>query len=443
MTAQPPFLAEPIRARLSPELRLLTADPQIWQLHRIAGGRDEDALATAGLALLAAKAVKTRLPMESAVRAVDEEGDIELWAYAILVGDAVELTVTGWRDLATSREAFVKPLTVDSVSRSSDILIIDGQLRLVTLPDALAFSTVGAHIGSVLVLTASEDGAVPVLDALTERRPIKQLSVSVVGRAGNYLLTLIPSSSADGQFSGFTGHLTQVVQKNDSGDRANDLPMGRQLASVIKQPLSRIVANAETIGGRMHGDLRENYAEYAQDIANAARHLSELVSDMEDLEAIDRAGFTVARDRLELGDLARRVKGLLSLKASDHGIVLHAPDAAETVEAIGEFRRVLQILLNLVGNAIRYAPAGSSVTIQIGRQGADATISVSDQGDGIAPADRERVFEKFERLGRSGDGGSGLGLYISRRLARAMGGELGIGEAPSGGATFTLTLPAR
>ena len=72
-----------------------------------------------------------------------------------------------------------------------------------------------------------------------------------------------------------------------------------------------------------------------------------------------------------------------------------------------------------------------------------AQISVSDQGAGIAAEDQERIFEKFERLGRSGDGGSGLGLFISRRLARAMGGSLTVESAADEGSTFTLSLPER
>ena len=79
------------------------------------------------------------------------------------------------------------------------------------------------------------------------------------------------------------------------------------------------------------------------------------------------------------------------------------------------------------------------VTVSINPQ--SSSLSVSDQGQGIKAEDRQRVFEKFERLGRSGDGGSGLGLYISRRLARAMHGELVVGESPEGGAMFTLSLP--
>jgi signal transduction histidine kinase len=103
----------------------------------------------------------------------------------------------------------------------------------------------------------------------------------------------------------------------------------------------------------------------------------------------------------------------------------------------------LQVLLNLVGNAIRYAPDGSTVTIEIEKRGSSISLTVADEGHGIPVEDRERIFEKFERLGRTGDGGSGLGLYISRRLTRAMGGDLTVADAPSGGALFRLTLPAR
>mgnify|MGYP000955715150 CR=1 FL=1 len=110
--------------------------------------------------------------------------------------------------------------------------------------------------------------------------------------------------------------------------------------------------------------------------------------------------------------------------------------------AMAEFRRVLQILLNLVGNAIRYAPEATRISIALSRVGGEARITVADEGPGLSPEQAARVFDKFERLGRSGDGGSGLGLYISRRLARAMGGELSVESAPAEGARFTLAVPA-
>jgi signal transduction histidine kinase len=118
-----------------------------------------------------------------------------------------------------------------------------------------------------------------------------------------------------------------------------------------------------------------------------------------------------------------------------------APRAGETLPAIAEFRRVLQVLLNLVGNAIRYSPANSQVWIRLALEGEMAQVIVADQGPGLAEDQQSRVFEKFERLGRSGDGGSGLGLYISRRLARAMGGDLTVESAPGHGARFILSVP--
>jgi signal transduction histidine kinase len=115
----------------------------------------------------------------------------------------------------------------------------------------------------------------------------------------------------------------------------------------------------------------------------------------------------------------------------------------EAALATGEFRRVLQILLNLVGNAIRYGPEDSMVWIRVDTDDLWATVTVADQGPGISDEDQARLFGKFERLGRNDAGGSGLGLYISRRLARAMHGDIVIDSAPGQGARFTLRLPKR
>jgi signal transduction histidine kinase len=112
------------------------------------------------------------------------------------------------------------------------------------------------------------------------------------------------------------------------------------------------------------------------------------------------------------------------------------------VPALGDFRRVLQILVNLVGNAVRYSPAGSHVEVSVTRTDTHAIVIVADQGKGVAVEDQTRIFDKFERVDPSEAGGNGLGLYIARRLARAMQGDLTIKSAPGEGARFVLTLPA-
>ncbi len=228
----------------------------------------------------------------------------------------------------------------------------------------------------------------------------------------------------------------------ESEAQANRRLIGRDVAPALRLPIARIIANAETIRTRLAGPLAAEYADYAADIAAAGQHLLALLDDLADLEVVEAEEFKTAPDRIDLADVARRAAGILGVRARENGIVVDPPRAGETLPAVAEFRRVLQVLLNLLGNAIRYSPANSQVWIRIEAEGGRARVIVADQGPGLAAEQQARVFEKFERLGRSGDGGSGLGLYISRRLARAMGGELSVESAPGQGARFILDLPA-
>jgi Histidine kinase-, DNA gyrase B-, and HSP90-like ATPase/His Kinase A (phospho-acceptor) domain len=440
MNRNAPFLAVPVRALVSGDGKLLEADPPLWRLHVLAGGESDGRLAIPGLVALATVTARTKIAVQRAIRVSDEEHDVELWVESRTAGNDVELLVTGWRDLAFTRRDDFREQGLDAAQGRKDSVLIDSDGRIISLPVTLANSVTGQSATAIFEPMSDDNFAA----SLASRETLVNVTVKLSGLDGLFILNLAPQHTDDGGFLGHAGTLRAAfAEPVASESEMTPMPMGRQFASVLKQPLSRIVANAETIGSRLRGPLRDNYAEYALDIANAARHLTELVSDMEDLEAIDRPGFVVARDRIELGDIARRVAGLLALKASDHGMVIKLPHVNERVEAIGEFRRVLQIMLNLVGNAIRYAPDGSMVSIQIETRGDAAAVHVTDQGSGVPAQDRDRIFDKFERLGRSGDGGSGLGLYISRKLARAMDGELTVSDAPEGGALFTLSLPPR
>jgi anti-sigma regulatory factor (Ser/Thr protein kinase) len=219
--------------------------------------------------------------------------------------------------------------------------------------------------------------------------------------------------------------------------------VGQELAPVLRQPIARIIANAETIRTRLAGPLSEEYSGYAADIAAAGQHLLALLDDLSDLEVVEAEDFSTAPDRIDLADVARRAAGILGVRAREQDIAIDAPKLGETLPAIAEFRRALQILLNLLGNAIRYSPPGSQVWLRLEGEGARARVIVADQGPGLSDDQQARIFEKFERLGRSGeDGGSGLGLYISQRLARSMGGDLTVESAPGQGARFVLDLPA-
>lgn len=280
--------------------------------------------------------------------------------------------------------------------------------------------------------------------------------VQVPGSRRTWRTILRPVEAGEGRISGFELRLTadEPLPRPEALNSLFGRPepdaqpslrpgiVGRDVAPVLRQPIARIVANAETIRSRLAGPLADDYANYAADIAAAGKHLLGLLDDLADMEVVEAKNFSTAGDRIDLAEVARQAAGILTVRAREKGIVIDAPKAGERLPAIAEFRRVLQILLNLIGNAIRYGPAESQIWIRLEDAGARARIVVADQGPGMASEDLGRVFEKFERLGRSGDGGSGLGLYISRRLARAMGGDLNVESAPGQGARFTLDLPA-
>jgi signal transduction histidine kinase len=236
---------------------------------------------------------------------------------------------------------------------------------------------------------------------------------------------------------------------DEAGDGSDDTSrlFGTTLAPALRQPLARIIANAETIRTRLAGPLHPDYCDYAATIASAGLHLSAMLDDLADLEVVESPDFGTICEDVDLVDAAHKAIGILGVRARDKQISVAVHAAPGEVIAAGEFRRVLQIVINLLGNAIAYSPAGSAVTITAA-EGQDKTVSLSvqDEGPGITADQAERIFDKFERLGRDSnagiDNGSGLGLYTSSRLAEAMGGQLGVSSEAGKGACFTLTLPA-
>ena len=279
--------------------------------------------------------------------------------------------------------------------------------------------------------------------------------VSVDGSMRVWRVSLVPQALHGAEPTGFELCLNSdtLVEVARHGVVAEDAPpasgapvcetldLGREVAPVLRQPISRIIANAETIRLRLAGPLAEEYSRYAADIATAGQHMLELVDDLADLEVVESEDFSTAEDHIDLADAVRRVAGILSIRARERGIVLEVPGEGEHLPAVAEFRRVLQVLLNLIGNAIRYTSENSTVRISLEQAGPWARVVVADSGKGLNPDEQARVFDKFERLGRSGDGGTGLGLYISRRLARAMGGDLTVDSLPGEGARFVLEVP--
>ncbi len=210
------------------------------------------------------------------------------------------------------------------------------------------------------------------------------------------------------------------------------------LASVshdLRTPLTAIKAIAQEAAAK--GDAR------AADIEAQVDRLSRMVADLLDLSRLRAGAFPI---RPELNTAEDLLGALTSQTAAVAAGRLRTAVDLSRPALVGKFDFVqsLRILANLVENALRYAPGASPVEIETTRRGAQLVFAVADRGPGIAPAERERVFEPFYRPeGSPPDSGrAGLGLAIARHLAELQGGTLTYEVRPGGGSIFRLALPA-
>ncbi len=388
--------------------------------------------------------------MSRGVVVAEGGGTLDLWVRAQPVAGAVRLAVTGWR----AAQAAAAPSADDfGIPERSLQWETDASLRITHVggrgfgvePAAL----LGKPLTMLFTLDEAADGALPILDAIARRRAFDEQPARI--RASGRAVTLSAGlrRGTDIGFAGFSGiaRLADDAAGNDDEPAAAPgpapLPQGftTGLDKVLRAPLSRIIANADSINAAAEGPVQQDYADYAADIANAGRHLLGLVDDLVDLQAVEQPDLALTVEPIDLADVARRAAGLLSVRASNADVVIARPTVDLAIPAQGDFRRALQIMVNLIGNAVRYSPPGSVVSVTAIADGAKVCAVVADQGKGIAAEDQERIFAKFERVDSSEPGGSGLGLYIARRLARAMGGDLSVESAPGEGARFSFTLP--
>jgi signal transduction histidine kinase len=447
--------------------RLLTADAALSQLQARCGGDIPGMLAVPELLQLVQQARRMGLRIARDFSAFDGEavisGFVRIHPLGEAAGGGCEVLVESWQSRAASfanGDDFTDQLDATDRATAEITARLDRDQRIQALsvraPDCTAFELVAA-VGPAPVWTQ----LVELID-ITHQQPLHWRLLDgaychIAGSQRRWRIRLIPAGvSADRMPSGFELLLVanEPLPVRASGDAAYNgqagVPptrlIGSTLTPALRQPIARIIANAETIRARLAGPLQDDYSEYAGTIASAGQHLSAMLDDLADLEVVEAPGFATTREKVDLGDAARRAAGILGVRAHSRSITLLVDAEPGAVVAIAEFRRVLQILINLIGNAIAYSPERSEVQISAGISGENcACITVNDQGPGIAADQAERIFDKFERLGRDrnggSDSGSGLGLYISRRLAEAMDGTLSVENNKAGGACFTLELP--
>ncbi|GAA0279583.1 hypothetical protein GCM10009127_20880 [Alteraurantiacibacter aestuarii] len=456
MSGTGPFTA---RARTDARDWLVEADEPLAGMQLRGGGELPGALIAPAILELVRKAREYRLKLARAITARDGDERVTAWVEVQPDSDGAgcRLAISNWQsepatepapDADRARQiALVRQLSELSarLDPQQQILTVDSQC------DELSDLYRKMHEGIGRPWTDFVE-----LEGFSHRQPmhwrlLDGASVAIEGSARSWRAHLVPLGQPQAGRNGFELHLCAAEPLPETHHQPSSraqkpvergMGIGLEIAPVLRQPVTRIIANAETIRTQLAGPLADEYSNYAADIASAGEHLLALIEDLTTLELVEEEDFNPAPDQIDLADIARRAAGILGVRAQEREITIDTPKTGETALAIGEFRRVLQILLNLLGNAIRYSPKGSEIWLRVEEDEGRARIIVADQGEGLSEEEQRRVFSKFERLGRSGDGGSGLGLYISRRLATAMHGSLSVESARGQGARFILELPA-
>jgi len=217
-------------------------------------------------------------------------------------------------------------------------------------------------------------------------------------------------------------------------------------------PLNSVIGFSELLAEGGAGGLNEAQAQYVGHIVASGRRLLGLINDVLDLAKIEGGQLRLEPQAIDLGALLEEIAQPLAVQARERGIALRAQVEPGLPPVEIDPLRLRQVVFNLLGNAVKFTPAGGDVTLSAAAwhgatpNGRPAVrVTVADTGIGIAPGDRERVFDDFEQLDasyRRQQQGSGLGLALARRLVELHGGRIWVDSpGPGLGSTFSFVVP--
>jgi len=185
------------------------------------------------------------------------------------------------------------------------------------------------------------------------------------------------------------------------------------------------------------GDAMRKYASANQRLV---ARMNRMVNDLLDVTSIDAGTISLLSEQIEVNKILHDTLDAFGPMASVKGITLEANASTVPLRAHMDSGRVLQVLANLVSNAIKFTPAGGRVSIRVRAEKNEIVFSVADTGVGIAPAELKNVFERFRQLSKDRRG-LGLGLHISKSIVEAHGGKLWVESKLGSGSTFSFALP--
>ncbi len=226
---------------------------------------------------------------------------------------------------------------------------------------------------------------------------------------------------------------------------AREAAMGQRIAEVsheLRTPLTHILGFSEMIERKIFGEIGDRYVEYAGLIRKSGTHLLGLVNDLLDLSRIEAGRYELDLQAFDVRAVVEEVVRLSADSAEKKQIKLGIVTPEGPLMVLADDRSIKRMLINTVGNAIKFTPEGGRVFVSAAADSGALVLDTIDNGPGIPEADREKLGQAYERgSGGARAEGTGLGLSLVRALAALHGGTLSFDDAPEGGALVRITLP--
>ena len=214
----------------------------------------------------------------------------------------------------------------------------------------------------------------------------------------------------------------------------------------LRTPLNAIIGFAETMTMQAFGELNDQYISYSNDIMNAGRHLLHLINDILDVAVLESGKIQLETEDVSLREVVETARNMVVINADKKEIDISELSITDDINIYADTRRITQVFVNLMGNAVKFTPEGGKIGIRT-KLFAENVIAVSvwDTGIGISPEQQDLVFEKFHQdrghIYARKEEGAGLGLHISKHLARQMGGDMILKSEVGEGSEFTVLIP--
>jgi signal transduction histidine kinase len=301
--------------------------------------------------------------------------------------------------------------------------------QITRLNNSLIFASVGAVLASVIL---------GVILARSLTRTLRELTVATQKVAKGDLEQQVPIRSSDelGELAASFNQMSADLTKSRDLRRQ----MTADIAHELRTPLTVVLGHTEALS---EGELPPD-AETFEIIYDETKRLNRLVEDLRTLSLSDAGELHLNMQNISAAELLDRGAAARKPEAINKDIKIRTVSAPDLPEVIVDPDRMIQVLVNLLDNALRYTPAGGTITLSANRISGGVAITVKDTGPGIPQEDIKHVFERFYRGDKSRqreEGGTGLGLAITRSLVESQGGRILVESQPGEGAAFIIELP--